>query len=82
MSEIILTNDGVNPFDQIRQVDPDGVEYWLARDLMPVLGYQQWRRFEDAISRAIAACENIGVKSEKHFLPMAAKSIGGRPGER
>ena len=81
MTEITLAHDNTNPFDQIRLVDADGVEYWLARDLMPVLGYQQWRRFEDAISRAIAACENIGQESEKHFLPTAAKSTGGRTGD-
>ncbi|MEH1789697.1 MAG: BRO family protein [Nostoc sp.] len=81
MSEITLPHDNTNPFEQIKQVDADGSEYWLARDLMPVLGYQQWRRFEDAISRAITACENMGHESEKHFLPTVAKSIGGRPGE-
>lgn len=68
-----------SPFDQIKHVDEDGSEYWLARELMPILGYQQWRQFEDAISRAIAACENIGQDSEKHFLRMPAKSSGGRP---
>ncbi|MEA5566658.1 BRO family protein [Anabaena sp. UHCC 0399] len=66
-------------FEQIKQIDTDGSEYWLARELMPILGYQQWRQFEDAISRAIAACENIDVESEKHFLRAAAKSTGGRP---
>jgi len=70
-----------SPFDQIKQVDTDGSEYWLARELMPILGYQQWRQFEDAISRAIAACENIDVESEKHFLRLSAKSSGGRPRE-
>ncbi|BAY72678.1 DNA-damage-inducible protein (plasmid) [Trichormus variabilis NIES-23] len=70
-----------SPFDQIRKIDDDGTEYWLARDLMPILGYQQWRRLEDAINRAIAACKNIGQESENHFLPMPAKSTGGRPGD-
>jgi DNA-damage-inducible protein D len=70
-----------SPFDQIKQVDTDGSEYWLARELMPILGYQQWRRLEDVISRAIAACKNIGEESENHFLPLPAKSTGGRPKE-
>ena len=35
----------------------DGVEYWLARDLMEPLGYTQWRNFETAIKRAMASCE-------------------------
>lgn len=31
-------------------------EFWSARDLADVLGYTQWRSFEQAISRAIRAC--------------------------
>jgi DNA-damage-inducible protein D len=46
---------------------------------MPILGYQQWRQFEDAMSRAITACENMGHDCEQHFLRLPAKSTGGRP---
>ncbi|WP_375511050.1 BRO family protein [uncultured Nostoc sp.] len=79
MDAIIKRENQPSPFDQIKQVDTDGNEYWLARELMPILGYQQWRQFEDAISRAIAACSNIEQESEKHFLCLTAKSTGGRP---
>ena len=37
--------------------EENGVEYWLARDLMEPLGYTQWRNFETAIKRAMASCE-------------------------
>ncbi|MBC1237226.1 BRO family protein [Nostoc sp. 2RC] len=70
-----------SPFDQIKKIDEQGNEYWLARDLMSILGYQQWRQFSDTISRAIAACLNIGHDSKKHFLRLPAKSSGGRPRE-
>ncbi|USC18038.1 phage antirepressor KilAC domain-containing protein [Rhodococcus sp. 11-3] len=46
---------GQSPFDSIRQVRADGIEFWSARDLMPLLGYDKWERFEDAIDRAIAS---------------------------
>ena len=29
-------------FDSIRQTNVYGVEYWSARDLMPLLGYDYW----------------------------------------
>jgi very-short-patch-repair endonuclease len=29
-----------------------GIEYWLARDLQPLLGYSQWRNFDRLIKRA------------------------------
>ncbi|MBD2491704.1 BRO family protein [Aulosira sp. FACHB-615] len=77
---IIASNQATDsPFDQIKKIDEQGYEYWLARDLMSILGYQQWRQFEDAIDRAIAACDNIGQDSKKHFLRLPAKSSGGRP---
>ncbi|MBD2458180.1 DNA-damage-inducible protein [Nostoc sp. FACHB-87] len=77
---IIASNQATDsPFDQIKKIDEQNNEYWLARDLMSILGYQQWRQFEDAIDRAIAACENIGQDSKKHFLRLPAKSSGGRP---
>ncbi|MBW4565324.1 MAG: DNA-damage-inducible protein [Mojavia pulchra JT2-VF2] len=79
MDAITFDENHASPFEQIKQVDADGQEYWLARELMPILGYQQWRRLEDAITRAIAACQNIGVERKKHFLPLSAKSSGGRP---
>ncbi|BAT56955.1 DNA-damage-inducible protein (plasmid) [Nostoc sp. NIES-3756] len=81
MNTIASIETADNPFDQIKNIDEQGNEYWLARELMPILGYQQWRRLEDAINRAIAACKNIGIESENHFLPALAKSTGGRPGE-
>lgn len=57
-----------SPFDSIRQVIwPDGVEFWSARDLMPLLGYAQWRQFADAIERAKAAATNSGATAEDHF---------------
>lgn len=55
-----------SPFDQIRQEDENG-EFWSARDLQPVMEYDQWRRFVDSIERAMAACRNSGQRVEDHF---------------
>jgi DNA-damage-inducible protein D len=81
MDAITVGESNTSPFDHIKQIDTNGNEYWLARDLMPILGYKQWRQFEDAVERAIAACKNMGREREKHFLRMTAKSTGGRPRE-
>jgi DNA-damage-inducible protein D len=50
---------------------------------MIVFGYDTWRRFEDAIDRAIEACNTSGFDSGQEFLPVPAKTleIGGRPGK-
>ena len=32
-------------FEDIKHIDEFGNEYWLARELMSVLGYTLWQRF-------------------------------------
>ncbi len=54
-------------FEGIKKVDENGVEYWDARELMPLLGYVQWRAFEEVISRGAKACINSGQDVDNHF---------------
>lgn len=61
------TDPGRSPFDGIRRQREDGTEYWSARELMKPLNYRQWRRFEETIDRAKAACRNSGQDPELHF---------------
>jgi len=68
-------------FDSIKQISPYGAEYWSARDLMPLLGYDKWQRFEDAIRRAMVACEQVGQVVSDHFTG-AGKVITGGNGKR
>jgi DNA-damage-inducible protein D len=70
-------------FESIKRITEYGAEYWLARDLMPLLGYDTWRRFEDVISRAMESCNTSGEDSSQEFLPAPAKTleVGGRPGK-
>ena len=83
-TEATINCSDLNPqFDSIWQVSPYGAEYWSARDLDPILdpilgyghdGYDTWRRFEDTIERAKAACRNAGEDVENHF-PGAGKIV-------
>lgn len=43
------------------------IEFWHARELMPLLGYERWENFDKAISRAIESCETSGIKVSDHF---------------
>ena len=58
-------------FDEIVHLTEDGIEYWLARELQPLLGYVEWRRFEGAIERAIESCKNSGFDVDDHFVGTA-----------
>ena len=65
MNELIKYSE--QTFESIKHVNEYGEEYWLARELQPVLEYAQWRRFSDAIERAKLACKNSGFAVEDHF---------------
>jgi DNA-damage-inducible protein D len=56
-----------SPFEQIKRIDPDGNEFWSARDLMPLLEYASWRQFKSVLLRAQIACENSGYDEDDHF---------------
>ena len=42
-----------NNFESIKHIDEYGDEYWLARELQKVLGYKEWRKFENVIDKAL-----------------------------
>jgi DNA-damage-inducible protein D len=66
VSAVVRSEVGAK-FDAIRRIEPNGIEWWSARDLMPMLGYERWERFEDAIDRARSACQNSGHAAHDHF---------------
>ncbi len=69
-------------FEDIKHIDDDGNEYWLARELQNVLGYYQWRRFDNTISKAKAACNNSNISVEDHFANVGKMINLGKGGKR
>lgn len=61
-------------FEDLKKVNQYGTEYWSARDLQSSLGYSQWRRFENAIQKAIESCKQSGNDPDHHFAS-AGKQI-------
>jgi DNA-damage-inducible protein D len=55
-------------FEQIKLIDPDGQEYWSARDLMNALGYSEYHKFKPVLSKGQIACEGSGHDSRIHFI--------------
>lgn len=80
MSELIKYSE--QTFESIKHVNEYGEEYWLARELQPVLEYAQWRRFSDAIERAKLACKNSGFAIEDHFADVGKMVDIGSGAER
>ena len=55
-------------FERIKRVNELSDEYWSARELQHVLGYKEWRNFEETVARAKTACEKSGNLVRHHFV--------------
>ena len=47
--------------------EKDEVEFWYARELQELLGYDKWSSFENVINKAKIACENAEQVIHNHF---------------
>ena len=54
-------------FESIRQQGDDRREFWFARDLAPLLEYQDWRNFQRVMEKAKQACAQSGHAVADHF---------------
>ena len=54
-------------FEEIKHIDENENECWLARELQNVLGYHQWRSINDLIERAKIACQESKYNVDDHF---------------
>jgi len=60
--------NGISPFERIQRTSAAGAECWSSRDFAQVLGYSDYRNFEQVIKRAKTACFNSGQRVEDHFV--------------
>jgi len=56
-----------NGFESHAKQTENGVEFWLARDLQHLLGYEKWDNFKSLLARAKIACEMAGHAVLDHF---------------
>ncbi|MBU1272764.1 MAG: DNA damage-inducible protein D [Alphaproteobacteria bacterium] len=66
MAEIEPSQPHKHSFESIRRED-DGAEYWLARELAPVLGYQDYRNFLAVVEKARTSAASAGFDPADHF---------------
>jgi DNA-damage-inducible protein D len=62
-------------FEDLKKTNAYGAEFWSARELQPLLGYNHWRSFEKAVQKAVTSCEQSGNDPDHHFA-RARKPIG------
>jgi DNA-damage-inducible protein D len=75
----------ISPFERIKRVNDAGIEFWSSRDFAGVLGYTDYRNFEQVVRKARMACFNSGQRVEDHFVDiteMIEVGKGGRSATR
>ena len=55
-------------FEDIKHIDQNGIEFWYARELMPILQYSNWQNFEKIIDKAKMSCKNSDISVFEHFI--------------
>jgi len=71
-----------SPFEKIRRINDGGNEYWSSRDFSRILGYSDYRNFEQVIKKAKQACFNSGHRIEDHFVDITEMIEIGKGGQR
>jgi len=64
-------------FEDIKQVDKDGTEFWYARALAKILEYSDFRNFIKVIEKAKKACINSSYKLSDHLVEVTEVVKGG-----
>lgn len=64
-------NDSI--FESIKHLDSEGSEFWYARELMSVLGYDKWSNFLKVIERAKQSLQKTYSQTEDHFAEISKK---------
>jgi DNA-damage-inducible protein D len=83
-NEITKTHPTGNdsPFERIKRTSEAGNEYWSSRDFAQILGYSDYRNFEQVIKKAKTACFNSGQHIEDHFVDITDMIEIGKGGQR
>ena len=79
--ELILLKEIDNnnkSFEDIKHIDENGIEFWYARELMPILQYSKWENFKKVIEKAMIACKNSGISIKDCFLDVRKPIISGK----
>lgn len=66
----------------VHSVEEENIEFWYARELMPLLGYERWENFDKAISRAIDSCQTAEIEIANHFREVTKLITHGKGGKR
>ena len=71
-----LSQQRLSVFEQIKQTDEQGNEFWMARQLAKTLDYTDFRNFSGVIEKAKEACKNSGHNPLEHIVEAIDANAG------
>ncbi|MDJ0620337.1 MAG: hypothetical protein QNJ63_26965 [Calothrix sp. MO_192.B10] len=69
----ITVSDNTSPFEEIKQIDASGIEYWLATELLTLMGYRTWKRIKDTVERAVRSAQTMPKSGDRILLSFPNK---------
>jgi len=63
----------IKRLDAAKKLTKNGGEYWMAREIQPILGYERWENFHNVINKARMACESSGIEPDNQFRDITKK---------
>lgn len=82
MADDLILAASTSPFDRLRQVRPDGSEFWSARRLQGLMGYAKWQNLSTVIARAMQAASNTGMPVDQDFRQVGQVTEAGNLGSQ
>lgn len=78
----IINKEHRSPFEASKRTNEAGAEFWSSRDFAQILGYSDYRNFEQVVQRAKLACFNSGHRIDDHFVDINEMVIIGSNAKR
>jgi len=62
-----MSDQLIQVFEQIKQINDYDQEYWSARDMAGILKYAKYANFQEVIDKAKQSCKKSGQSIQNHF---------------
>ncbi len=73
--KIIENKFSNNTFENIKNIDEYGNEFWYARELQKALEYKDWRNFRKVIDKAVTSANNSSSDKKDWVVEVNWKNV-------
>jgi DNA-damage-inducible protein D len=82
MENLLDYRTTIDRLESVRKANSDGVDYWRARDIHPILGYPSFDKFLPIIEKAEASLKENGIDPSHHVARTSVMMEVGKGAQR